>query len=165
MNVRNILHKGVMLLTAAMVMNSCDMMKDDLSDCPTGLYVNFVYDYNIQRADMFKDHVGGLTLYVFDESDRIAAQRTVSGNELSLYGFYVHFTEQELAPDHQYRLTAVAMQKDWAQSSASTGYKPTISDSRTSLRVSLTHQTGTPYGSVSNAAPLDTLSHTLSPLR
>lgn len=111
MNVRNILHKGVLLLMAAMLMNSCDMMKEDLSDCPTGLYVNFVYDYNIQRADMFKDHVGCLTLYVFDESDRIAAQRTVSGNELTKYGYNIHFTEQELAPDHQYRLTAVADRK------------------------------------------------------
>lgn len=165
MNVRNILHKGVLLLMAAMLMNSCDMMKEDLSDCPTGLYVNFVYDYNIQRADMFKDHVGGLTLYVFDESDHIAAQRTVSGSELTKYGFFIHFTEEELAPDHQYRLLAVAMQKDWGQSSALTGYKSTISDNRTSLKVSLVHQTGVPYGSVSNAAPLDTLWHTLTTLK
>ena len=165
MNVRNILHKSVMLLTAAMVMNSCDMMKEDLSDCPTGLYVNFVYDYNIQRADMFKDHVGGLTLYVFDESDNIAAQRTVSGSELSRYGYCIHFTEQELAPGHQYRLTAVAMQKDWTQSSAATGYSTSISSSRTSLKVSLNHQKGTPYGSVSNTAPLDTLWHTLTTLK
>ena len=165
MNVRNILHKGVLLLMASMLISSCDMMKEDLSDCPTGLYVNFVYDYNIQRADMFKDHVGGLTLYVFDESDRIAAQRTVSGNELTKYGYNIHFTEQELAPDHQYRLTAVAMQKDWGQSSALTGYKSTISDNRTSLKVSLAHQRGVPYGSVSNAAPLDTLWHTLTTLK
>lgn len=165
MNVRNIIHKGVLLLTSAIVLNSCSMMTEDLSDCPTGLYVNFVYDYNIQRADMFKDHVGGLTLYVFDESDRIAAQRTVSGSELSRYGYYIHFTEQELAPDHQYRLIAIAMQKDWNQSSALTGYKPTIGDSRTSLRVSLTHQTGNPYGTVSNVAPLDTLWHTLTTLK
>ena len=66
MNVRNIIHKGVLLLTAAIVLNSCSMMTEDLSDCPTGLYVNFVYDYNIQRADMFKDHVGGLTLYALN---------------------------------------------------------------------------------------------------
>ena len=165
MNVRNILHKGVLLLMAAMLMNSCSMMTEDLGDCPTGLYVNFVYDYNIQRADMFKDHVGGLTLYVFDESDRIAAQRTVSGSELLRYGYNIHFTEQELAPDHQYRLVAVAMQKDWNYASVMTGYKPSISDSRTSLKVSLTHQPGTPYGSVSNAAPLDTLWHTLTTLK
>ena len=146
-------------------MTGCDMMKEDLSDCPTGLYVNFVYDYNIQRADMFKDHVGGLTLYVFDESDRIAAQRTVSGSELSKYGYNIHFTEQELAPDHLYRLVAVAMQNDWATASAATGYKPTISDNRMSLRVSLAHQSGTPYATVSHAAPLDTLWHTLTTLK
>lgn len=162
MNVRTIFHKGAALLMAAVLMNSCDMMHDDQSDCPTGLYVNFVYDYNIQRADMLKDHVGGLTLYVFDESDHIAAQRTVSGSELSRYGYCVHFTEQELAPGHHYRLTAVAMQKDWAQSSAATGYTPAIADSRTSLTVTLNHQPGRPYGTVSNAAPLDTLWHTLT---
>ena len=165
MNVRNIVHKGVLPLMAVMLMSSCGMMTEDLSDCPTGLYVNFVYDYNIQRADMFKDHVGGLTLYVFDESDRIAAQRTVSGSELSRYGYNIHFTEQELAPDHQYRLVALAMQKDWNAASAMTGYKPTISDSRTSLKVSLTHQQGIPYGFVSNSAPLDTLWHTLTTLK
>lgn len=165
MNVRNILHKSILLLMAAMLMSSCGMMTEDLSDCPTGLYVNFVYDYNIQRADMFKDHVGGLTLYVFDESDHIAAQRTVSGSELSRYGYNIHFTEQELAPDHQYRLVALAMQKDWNAASATTGYKPTISDDRMSLKVSLNHLPGTPYGSVSNAAPLDTLWHTLTTLK
>jgi hypothetical protein len=165
MNVRNILHKGVLLLFAAMLMDSCGMMTEDLSDCPTGLYVNFVYDYNIQRADMFKDHVGGLTLYVYDESDHVVAQRTVSGSDLQRYGYNIHFTEQEVAPDHQYRLVAVAMQKDWKQASTSTGYKVTGSDNRMSLHVSLAHQTGTPYGSVSNAAPLDTLWHTLTTLK
>ncbi|MCR5644070.1 MAG: FimB/Mfa2 family fimbrial subunit [Prevotella sp.] len=165
MNVRNILHKGVLLLMSAMLMNSCSMMKEDLSDCPTGLYVNFVYDYNIQRADMFKDHVGGLKLYVFDESDRVVAQRSVSGSELSRYGYCIHFTEQELAPDHLYRLVAVAMQKDWNAASALTGYNPSIGASRTSLKVELAHQKGVPYGSVSNAAPLDTFWHTLTTLK
>ena len=165
MNVRNIYHKSVMLMTAAVALCSCSMMKEDLSDCPTGLYVNFVYDYNIQRADMFKDHVGGLTLYVFDESDRIAAQRTVSGSELTRYGYNIHFSESELAPDHQYRLLAVAMQKDWNYASSTAGYKTSIGDNRQSLKVTLAHQQGTPYGSVSNAAPLDTLWHTLTVLK
>ena len=113
MNVRLIIQKGFVAVLAALALSSCSMMTEDLSDCPTGLYVNFVYDYNIQRADMFKDHVGGLTLYVYDESDRLVTQRTVSGSELSTYGYNIHFTEQELAPDHSYRLQAVAMQKDW----------------------------------------------------
>lgn len=165
MNVRDILHKGVLLLLAAMLMNSCSMMTEDLSDCPTGLYVNFVYDYNIQRADMFKDHVGGLTLYVYDESDHVVTKRTVSGSDLQRYGYYIHFTEQEVAPGHQYRLVAVAMQKDWNQASATTGYKVTGIDNLTSLQVSLAHQIGSPYGTVSNTAPLDTLWHTLTTLK
>ena len=49
---------------------SCSMMEEDRSDCPTGLYVRFVYDYNMQRADMFKDHVGYVVVYVYDETGR-----------------------------------------------------------------------------------------------
>ncbi len=43
---------------ASLATASCSMMHEDLDDCPTGLYVRFIYDYNTQRADMFKDHVG-----------------------------------------------------------------------------------------------------------
>ncbi len=154
-----------MVALTTLTMNSCSMMNEDLSDCPTGLYVNFVYDYNIQRADMFKDHVGGLTLYVYDESDHLVAQRTVSGSELLRYGYNIHFTQDELAPDHTYRLVAVAMQKDWKMASAITGYEVSSGDNRKSLTVTLTHQEGRPYGSVSNVAPLDTMWHTLTTLK
>ncbi len=165
MNVRNILHKGVLLLTAAMLMESCSMMTEDMSDCPTGLYVNFVYDYNIQRADMFKDHVGGLTLYVFDESDSLVAQRTVGGGNLTEYGYNMHFSEDEVAPDHTYSFLAVAMQKDWDKASSKTGYEREIGHKRKSFKVSLKHEKGKPYGSVSNEAPLDTLWNTLTTLK
>ena len=165
MNVRLIIQRSFVAVLAALALSSCDMMTEDLDDCPTGLYVNFVYDYNIQRADTFKDHVGGLTLYVYDESDRLVASKIMGGSQLSKYGSYIHFTEEELAPDHQYRLTAIAMQKGWALASAATGYKITMGDSRSSLRISLAHQTGTPYGYVSNTAPLDTLWHTLTTLK
>jgi len=164
MNVRHILHKGMLAVLAALTMSSCDMMTEDLSDCPTGLYVNFVYDYNIQRADMLKDHVGGLTLYVYDESDRLVAERTVSGSELSVYGYCIHFTEEELAPDHEYRLVALAMQRAWSQASPITGYTVSHGPTLAQLVATLSHQPGTPYGAVSNAAPLDTLWHTLTTL-
>ena len=169
MNVRDILHKGVLLLLAAMLMNSCSMMTEDLSDCPTGLYVNFVYDYNIQRADMFKDHVGGLTLYVYDESDRLVAQRTVSGNELTRYGYNIHFTEEELTPNHWYRLQAVALQKDWQTALSTPGAKyrkmdMEIGSNRRDFCVMLDRSGDTPYHEVSAVAPLDTMWHTLTTL-
>ena len=167
MNVRHIIYKGLQMIVVAALFAGCDMMKEDRDDCPTGLYVNFVYDYNIQRADMFKDHVGSVTLYVFDESDKLVAQRTVSGGELSMYGYNIHFTEQELAPGHQYRLSAVALQKEWGEALGTAGAKyrkPTlnIGDSRQQLAISLDRQqsAGSKYYAVSTAAPLDTLWHT-----
>ena len=167
MNVRHIIQRGLQMMVVAALFTGCDMMKEDRDDCPTGLYVNFVYDYNIQRADMFKDHVGGLTLYVFDESDKLVAQRTVSGSELAMYGYNIHFSEQELAPGHQYRLSAVALQKDWEQALATRGakYRKTnlnTGDSRQQIGVSLdrTPSANPKYYDVSTDAPLDTLWHT-----
>ena len=114
MNVRHIIHNVMLSASAAWVFGSCSMMTADLEGCPTGLYVNFVYDYNIQHADMLKDHVGGLVLCVYDESDVLVARRQMTAGELSRYGSYLHFSESELAPGHQYRLVAVALQKEWA---------------------------------------------------
>lgn len=59
------------MLLAAAAFTSCGMMEDDLKDCPYGLYVSFKYDYNLQRADMFNDHVGSVTLYIFDEQGKL----------------------------------------------------------------------------------------------
>ena len=169
MNVRHIIQKSLQTVVAAALLTGCDMMKEDRSDCPTGLYVNFVYDYNTQRADMFKDHVGSVTLYVFDESDRLVAERTVSGGQLSVYGYSIHFTEQELAPGHQYRLSALAMQKDWNDALATAGakYRKTTlatGDNRQQIAVSLDREAmaaNPNYYEVSTEAPLDTLWHTL----
>jgi len=55
-----------MLCLAAAGLSGCSLMHDDLDPCPSGVDLKFVYDYNIQRADMFPDHVGWVTVYVFD---------------------------------------------------------------------------------------------------
>ncbi len=160
---------GIFALSSA----SCSMMHEDLDDCPTGLYVRFIYDYNTQRADMFKDHVGHVQLYIFDENGRLAAQRSVSNtasdSPLTRYGYTMHFTEQELPVGHSYRLQAVAMQRDWDDALTTEGAKYRHSASPTehseSLTISLDHHTdkieGTEQFHVSNIAPLDTLWHTL----
>ena len=167
MSVRHIIQKGLQMIVVAALLTSCDMMKEDRDNCPTGLYVNFVYDYNIQRADMFKDHVSSVTLYVFDESDQLVAQRTVSGSELSVYGYHIHFTEQELAPGHQYRLSAIALQKDWDAALGTKGakYRHTNlkeGDKWSTIAVSLDRKKNShpKYFDVSAVAPLDTLWHT-----
>ena len=170
MNVRHIIQKSMLAAMTALTLSSCDMMTEDRDDCPTGLYVNFVYDYNIQRADMFKDHVGGLTLYVYDESDRLVASKSMGADQLSRYGSYMHFSEQELAPGHSYRLMAVAMQKDWDAALATPGakYRQTGNGSGSAWNqffIDLDHQSTRSLHNfyyVNNAEPLDTLWHTLT---
>lgn len=108
-----------MTMLAGWMLGSCSMMEDDQSDCPTGLYVSFKYDYNLQRADMFKDHVGSVTVYVFDEQGRFVTKQTEEnkyGEEpLKKYGYQMNIKN---LPDGKYQLMAFAQQKPYADTSA-----------------------------------------------
>lgn len=139
--------------------------------------MNFVYDYNIQRADMFKDHVGYVTVYVFDENGRKVAEKSIGNvngyTPLNDYGYPMHFTEQELPTNHRYRLQAVAMQKDWDDALHTRGakYRRSTVNHQYDLTIDLDRESrpisgSNPYGphAVSNAAPLDTLWQTLKVL-
>ena len=149
------------------------MIEDDLSDCPAGLYVRFIYDYNTQRADMFKDHVGHVELYVYDENGHLAAKRTVANSAtsapLATYGYTMHFDSDELPAGHSYTLKAVALQRDWTDALSTDGakyrYSASPADHSESMQISLDYHTspieGTAQYHVSDAAPLDTLWHTL----
>lgn len=64
----SLVKRGVLAIATLLTVASCDMWHTDTDDCPTGIYVKFKYDYNLQRADMFNDHVGAVTLYVYDEN-------------------------------------------------------------------------------------------------
>lgn len=161
---------GLIALSATTAMTSCSMMEDDVQDCPTGLYVRFVYDYNTARADMFKDHVGHVRLFVYDENGRKVAQRDVSNTDIDRpllqYGYTIHFADGEL-PEGRYRLQAIALQKDWDEALATPGAKYRRNDpaNHDELNVTLDrtdqrHPVSGHYH-VSNEAPLDTLWHTL----
>lgn len=154
---------------------SCSMMHDDLDPCPTrdtGLFVRFVYDYNTQRADMFKDHVGYVQLNIFDEAGKLVAQRKVSNNDLEAplqtYGYTMYFSNDELPAGHKYRLQAIGLQKNWDEANKTAGAKyrmlNTVTDTA-SVRIALDRDlavvTNTQLHPVSTAAPLDTLWHTL----
>lgn len=148
-------------------------MTEDRKDCPEGLYVRFVYDYNTLRADLFKDHVEHIQLYVFDEYGRLAAQRSVSNTSeaapLAHYGYTMHFAPDELPAGRSYRLLAVGMQRDWQTALDDKGarYRHIVYplDNSESLLISLDHNSehigGTTQYAVDNTAPLDTLWHTL----
>ncbi len=46
------------LLLVLSVTSCTDLIFDSREGCERGVYVNFKYDYNLYRADMFADHVG-----------------------------------------------------------------------------------------------------------
>ena len=150
---------------------SCSMMTEDMEPCPDGLYVKFAYDYNTQRADLFPYHVGHVRLHVYDEQGHLVAERTVSNTEaetpLAEHGYTVYIPASEL-PDGNYRLQAVALQKDWDEALATAGakYRRTEAKHVDDHHIMLDYyqpETAFECGHhhVTDAAPLDTLWHTL----
>lgn len=156
--------KLLLAFVSLALFGSCDMMKEDVDETYCGLFVNFKYDYNLQRADMFKDHVGGVTLYVFDSDGHYI--KSYENNNIPLmgtmlydgtYGQCMHITD---LPDGNYRFIALANQKPYLETLGTPGAKyrradMKAGDENTNLTVTLDRTSGI----VSNAAPMDTLWH------
>ena len=66
------------MVVLAFGLTACEYIHEDLEPCPMGLDLTFRYDYNLQRADMFSDHVGGVTVYLFDENGNYLMQQSES---------------------------------------------------------------------------------------
>ncbi len=159
-------------MAAAMLVASCTMIQDSVDYCPTGLYARSVYDHNTARADMFKDHVGHVRLYVYDEQGHKVAERSVSNTAASApladYGYALHLDPSELRPG-RYRLQAVAMQRDWDAAAAADGARYRHEADVThgeAMRITLDHDPGVIPGTEQHlvdhkSLPLDTLWHTL----
>lgn len=163
---------GAAIVAMTFLASACSMMTDDVEDCPAGLYVRYVYDYNTMRADMFKDHVGHVTLYIYDEDGRKVAERSVSNiaqdSPLATYGYTMHFDPGELAPG-RYRLQAIGLQNDWeaSQSTDRAKYQRTTGHTEAqAFNITLEHpeqphpETGRHHVD-HRSLPLDTLWHTL----
>lgn len=163
------LKKYLVVLASLATLGSCDMMteEEDLTNC--GLFVTFKYDYNLQRADMFGDHVGGVTLYVFDSDGRFV--RTYENNNIPsmgimLDGKYTHAMQITDLAEGKYRLIALANQKSYDATLTTIGAKYrrsiiTAGDNNEKFTVTLDREASTNGNNptVSNVAPLDTLWH------
>ena len=104
-------------------LSGCSLMHDDLAPCPSGVNLHFVYDYNIQRADMFHAHVGGVTVYVFDEEGRFVTRQeesnTATRQPLAEHDYHIHL---DLTPG-TYSFIALAHQKSYNECLAAPGAK------------------------------------------
>ena len=162
------LKKYLIALVSLVTLTGCDMMKEDedLTNC--GLFVTFKYDYNLQRSDQFGDHVGGVTLYVFDSNGRYVRSydnNNIPSMGMMLDGRYTHAMQINDLPEGKYRLIALANQKSYEATLATPGAKYrrstlAVGDDNEKLTVTLDREGDAGSNPmVSNKAPLDTLWH------
>ena len=162
-NITN-MNKHISILSSialAFMLASCSYIHDSLEPCPSGLYLTFEYDYNLQRADMFADHVGSVTAYVFDRDGAFLLSQTESGEQLAEDGYEMQL---DLEPG-RYQYVVLAGQKPFDVMAGEEGAKfcidePTLGEDRSELSITLDHDAN---GFVLNAGqPLDTLWHGMS---
>lgn len=68
---------------AAIGLNSCSLINDDLDPCPEGAALRFVYDYNMEFANAFPAQVDCLTLLVYDQDGNYVRTITETSNVLA----------------------------------------------------------------------------------
>ena len=152
----------VAIIFAALLLASCSMMKEDRSDCPdcrNPLHIKVRYDYNIQRANMFADHVEQATVYVVDPAtgtvvDTQTASNSATSSPLRDLSFAFNF--EGLAPG-SYRLYATG------RSAAEAAYKTAIPDIAESIET-LSITVPTEANGQVPAQRLDTIWNTLKPI-
>ena len=151
---------------SASVFTSCEMMKEDRDDCPVGLYLNFEYNYNLERADMFNDHVGSVDVYVFDEEGKyVTCQSETNVGDYRPLTDPAYLMHMNLIPG-RYKFIVLAGQNAYADQLASGRARFVRSelnagDDMTALNIKLdTQADGNNMLLVDNhGLPLDTLWH------
>ena len=151
---------------SASVFTSCEMMKEDRDDCPVGLYLNFEYNYNLERADMFNDHVGSVDVYVFDEEGKyVTCQSETNVGDYRPLADPAYLMHMNLIPG-RYKFIVLAGQNAYADQLESgrahfVRSELNVGDDMTALNIKLdTQADGNNMLLVDNhGLPLDTLWH------
>lgn len=140
----------LMVLLTAMTLSSCSFMTEDLPECENIVSLVFKYDYNIEDADMFHDHVGYVRLFVIDnETDMVVKDTTVSNRDdfdaiKDNGNRYYKMRLNGLVGDRSYRFVAFALQRpyDETQRQGSDNFVGTFPQLHTdvkALKMNLTH--------------------------
>ena len=116
-------------------LTSCDsVIYDDMPECPSGLRIRFVYDYNMEFANAFPAQVDCLTLHVYDSEGRLVDTFTETTDVLADEGYRM---EVDL-PAGEYQLVAYGGMECEESSFVYTNGTPAkghlISDRQVSLR-------------------------------
>ena len=99
------------LVAAAPVLwSSCEKIKDDREDC--GIYLEFIYDHNMEYADSFDPWVPTVDVFVFDWEDKFLFTRRANRSELT--GGKRMFLGNELSPGTYKILTAGGLTENFS---------------------------------------------------
>ena len=86
MNFKSVLSSAIIRGAAALLMAagaiSCNTIYDDQSDCPRGVSLRFVYDYNMEYVNSFHKKVHCVDVYVFDENGKYVDNWMETGDVL-----------------------------------------------------------------------------------
>ena len=74
------LSKRMGIVLVCLFLGSCDVMKEDTDNC--GVYLEFIYDYNMEYVDSFDPWVNTVDIFVFDADDRFLFTKQARREEL-----------------------------------------------------------------------------------
>ncbi len=73
---------------AALAMGGCSsLIYDDLDECPAGLQLRFVFDYNLLKADAFATQVTSVNVWAFDATGAFVWSGEAQGEPLTQPGY------------------------------------------------------------------------------
>lgn len=147
-----------------LLLTSCsDWIYEDRDGCEHGIWLNFKYDYNLQRADMM-EHVGSIGVFVYDEQGRfVTSYIDPDIRRTQPYRMYVDL------PEGDYHFLALAQQRSFESVQAGPGAHfrwktPAVGDAMDDFAVSLEADALDDRWAVvrNDHEPLDTLWHAVS---
>ena len=80
MNVLKKISLSFAVTLAAVMLYSCSSINQYAENC--GVYLQFVYDHNMEYVDSFNPQVGSVNVYVFDEAGNFLFEKSANSSEL-----------------------------------------------------------------------------------
>lgn len=157
MNMKKIYRNTVVMIAVASIplfLLSCERVKDDMDDC--GVYLEFIYDYNMEYADSFDPQVGKVDVFVFDAQGRYlfakqSRREDLIGGKRMLLGVDL--------PSGKYKVLAIGGLSDSFTVSDADGNAPVPGQTMLEeVEIALVHQTETvshEFSSLWVGAPLE----------
>ena len=114
---------GTIVALGSMLSSCNDLMHDDLPPCDMGVDLQFKYDYNVQRADMFNDHVGGVSVFVYDQQGKFITRQDAYNSATSQPLKDHNYTMRLNLEPGKYRFATFGFQKKYEETRTHNGAK------------------------------------------